>query len=305
MTEISIVAPTRDRPHVLERLLTSVAAQSGVLAEVVIVDDASSTPIQLSESYDLPVRVIRQEVSGGCCQARNLGAAHARSNVILFLDDDVELLESDLLLRLLARIQSSNTIGVVALAELAPDLQWGLNVGPDDNPIEVARFYGFGFAFKRDCWDDVEGFFEPLGYYYDEFEMSMRVIDKNWRIVFDPALKVVHHRDPAGRNAVRNSRLISRNALLTAALRFPWWMIPPACCSQLARFAAKAWLDRPADLVGPFWVAYSAVNVALKNLNARKALRYSSLRRYRKLARSPEPLNAPVTDKEGATCLMS
>lgn len=56
--------------------------------EIVVVDDASTEPIEPLFAAVAGIRVIRNEVPGGPAQARNQGAAESKGELIAFLDDD-------------------------------------------------------------------------------------------------------------------------------------------------------------------------------------------------------------------------
>lgn len=291
---LSFVVPTRNRRDVLGRLLASIAAQDRDDLETIIVDDASARPVMtaLLDEITPPfirdrVRHVRSDTPVGACAARNMGIAASRGRFVVFLDDDVELVGQDLCSRLIATAETNADCGVIALAELSPDGGWGFNLGPAGEQLEVARFHGCGVLFRRACLDAAGGFFEPLGYYYEEFELSMRVIDAGWRIMFDPDARIVHYRDPRGRDGRGIARLISRNALLTAVARFPLWMLPAAAAVQTGRFAAKSWLKRPRDMFGPAAVLTATLRALSRALSQRRPLSPASLRRYKQLARCP------------------
>jgi GT2 family glycosyltransferase len=291
---ISIVIPTRNRRDVLGRLVTSIALQDRSDLEAIIIDDASENPVFLEDleaaiplGKSLSIKVARLERPSGACTARNRGIAEASGRYVLFVDDDIELHGNDLCSRLLGFTESNPSVGVVALAELTPNGKWGLNLGPNETPIEVSRFYGCGALFRAECLNQTGGFFEPLGYYYEEFEISMRVIDKGWRMVFHPEMRIIHYRDPRGRDVRGIRRLISRNALLTAIARFPAWMLPAALLSQLIRFTLVGWRSQPLDLSGPFAVIKATMKEMGTVLTQRNAISTRSLRKYKRLAKRP------------------
>jgi glycosyltransferase involved in cell wall biosynthesis len=86
----TIVVPTRDRHELAARAVRSALAQTRADVEVVVVDDGSTPPFE--PEPDARVRLIRNEVPGGVCRARNLAIEAARGDWIAFLDDDDELL---------------------------------------------------------------------------------------------------------------------------------------------------------------------------------------------------------------------
>ncbi|WP_214414365.1 glycosyltransferase family 2 protein [Sphaerisporangium fuscum] len=87
---VSVIVPNYNYGYVLGRCLASVQAQTYSNIEIICVDDCSTDDsVQVAES--MGVRVLRTPRNGGVCVARNLGVAHARGEVLFFLDSDVVL----------------------------------------------------------------------------------------------------------------------------------------------------------------------------------------------------------------------
>jgi len=89
---VSVVIPTRNRCSRLLEAVASVRVQTGVVVEIIIVDDASSdeTPHVLPAlcREDPRLRYVRNESPLGGGGARNAGAVLARGEFVAFLDDD-------------------------------------------------------------------------------------------------------------------------------------------------------------------------------------------------------------------------
>ena len=91
LPRITIVIPARDEAERLELTLAALAGQRYPHEdlEVIVVDDGSDPPLTLPE-HAPPARLLRQEAEGfGAGRARNLGAAEATGEVLLFLDADM------------------------------------------------------------------------------------------------------------------------------------------------------------------------------------------------------------------------
>jgi glycosyltransferase involved in cell wall biosynthesis len=87
---VSVVIPTRNRPACLANLLTSLAAQTCPLAEVIVVDasDKPSSEQVLQQRYpSLPLTYLQSEAS--VCVQRNLGLRRATSPLVFVCDDDM------------------------------------------------------------------------------------------------------------------------------------------------------------------------------------------------------------------------
>ncbi len=89
---ISVVIPTRNRQQLLEKAIQSVASQSVLPGELIIVDDGSDPPAGESIFSGVPGGVqrilLRNPIATGAPRARNLGVRQATGEWIAFLDDD-------------------------------------------------------------------------------------------------------------------------------------------------------------------------------------------------------------------------
>ncbi len=137
---VSVIIPTRDRPDLLARTLKSVFAQTRPPDEIIIVDDASTMPLHnvfsafspsreekpgarrgsfyyrlASRGVSLPVprllwHRLARPLGGGA--ARNTGAALARGDILMFLDDDDTWLPEKTA-RQLAVFRDNSDVGLV------------------------------------------------------------------------------------------------------------------------------------------------------------------------------------------------
>lgn len=90
MTAVAAVIPSFNRPEATERAVRSALAQTGPLAEIVVVDDASTPPLDQAalEALDPRVHVHRLEANRGAAGARQFGVEASRSPLLAFLDSD-------------------------------------------------------------------------------------------------------------------------------------------------------------------------------------------------------------------------
>jgi glycosyltransferase involved in cell wall biosynthesis len=124
----SIVLTTHDRPGLLEEAVASVVAQTVTGWELIIVDDASTPPVDKARWPDLPgeLTVIRNASIRGGAAGKAIGAAAARGHYVAFLDDD-DLFAPSLLERAAAAFESHPAIEVLFIG-----VQWfGSQAGPE------------------------------------------------------------------------------------------------------------------------------------------------------------------------------
>ena len=87
---VSIIIPTYNRPQLLPRAVKSALTQTVDDLEVIVVDDASTEPVNLPEHQRL--RIIRLPKNQGIAAVRNIGAKNAQGRWLTYLDDDDQLL---------------------------------------------------------------------------------------------------------------------------------------------------------------------------------------------------------------------
>lgn len=119
--QLSIIIPTRNRPHLLPLAVESALGQTFSDLEVIVVDDASTQMAQLPQ--DSRLRVIRLEQWRGGAGARNVGTEAAQGHWVTYLDDDDYLLPQMAETSLAAIAHSSTTppIGVISGLEKVSD----------------------------------------------------------------------------------------------------------------------------------------------------------------------------------------
>jgi glycosyltransferase involved in cell wall biosynthesis len=202
--EISALLTTRNRAHLLPRVLQGLAQQRLAASrfEIVAIDDGSSddTPQILAAWQDrLPLRIVRQN-HAGLAAAKNLGVFVARAPIVVFLDDD-DVAEPDLLLAHLAAHVAHPGISTAILGHttLAPEIAslpvmhhvtqvgcqlfsygW-MRAGQE---LDYTAFWGGRSSCKRSLLVR-HGVFQP------EFQFGCEDIELGWRLA-PHGLKVIY-----------------------------------------------------------------------------------------------------------------
>ena len=100
---VSVIVPAYNAESTLGDCLTALAETSGPSHEVIVVDDGSTdATAMVAERFD--VRLVRLARQSGAAVARNVGAEHARADLLFFTDADV-LLRRDALERAVALLE--------------------------------------------------------------------------------------------------------------------------------------------------------------------------------------------------------
>lgn len=185
--------------------------------------------------------------------ARNLGFDAARGDHVILIDDDVLVDSPDFLDRFAARFDADARLGAVTVrkyvrgetrrrVDLIPHTDKGIDLS---RPFPTFRFVGGCVGFRAEALRDTGGFLPDFFYGLEEIELSYRLIDRGWTILYDPAIVCEELEHPAGRRprrAVQTDRLA--NKYIISFLRMP----SPHVWINLVAFTPYAWLFARGDM---------------------------------------------------------
>jgi len=212
VTRLTVVIPSRDKAPLLARTLDALEAQTLPADEwnCVVVDDASrdGTADLLAArcgGWKDRLQVVRPPRNVGRAAARNLGAAAADGELLLFLDDDIVAPPGLLAAHrdLLADRPGWGTIGRVATdPELIDaghfhylDSRGVAKLPP--GPVPARYFVTQNAAVPREAFRSVGGFDEEFSAYgFEDMEVAFRLEDRagvRFLGLHDPVPIHVHH----------------------------------------------------------------------------------------------------------------
>jgi glycosyltransferase involved in cell wall biosynthesis len=215
------VIPTCNRGELLsETLDRCLECAEGMEVEFIVIDDGSTddTPRRLADlSLKVPNLHWRSIVKSGPSMARNLGAAIARHDILLFMGDDIQPVDSDFF-RTHGALHSTNPSNDIAIlgkiiwpnsnrgfvnfvmshiqghggeqfgyADLVPytNLDWRFfytaNVSIKRAIVEDWRAESFDSDFKQAAWEDIE------------FAYRLKKKSGSFRIFYDPTSVAMHY----------------------------------------------------------------------------------------------------------------
>ncbi len=218
---IGVIVPTRDGGKALEDCVASLQlrAAAGEGFEIVIVDNGSVENATLEFLEEVSrrhrVSVVRDPRPFNWPQLSNLGARACNSEILLFLNDDVELLSNnwDMLLR--SNLARPN-VGVLGCKLFYPDgeLQHaGIVLGPDGRTAhegrgkvtpeirhrwntrrKVGAVTGAFLACRREVFELIEGFDEShFSIWFNDVDFCLHARMQGLVILYEPAIFGLHH----------------------------------------------------------------------------------------------------------------
>jgi GT2 family glycosyltransferase len=246
---VSAVIPTVNRPHSLQRTLGSLAEQSALPAQLIVIDgspaEASRTVIEAwAPAVGSQCEVIYQRAFQlGAAVQRNQGVAAATQPFIWFFDDDI-LFESDCVERLWAAVKGDEAVGGVnamitnqryttpgRVTRMLFRLLDGkrresyagkcigpaLNILPEDNPnlrdvVPVEWLNTTCAIYRRDALPSPPFDSHFTGYSFMEDVALSLTVGKKWKLRNARTARIYHDSQPA--EYKNNQSALSRMELL-------------------------------------------------------------------------------------------
>lgn len=220
---VSIVVPFKDKPELLDSCLNSILNRSSYQNfEIVGVSNNSTEPRTLERmaafsAADDRVRFVEKNIPFNFSAICNYGVQQARGEYIVLLNNDIEIITSDWIERMLEHAQRDE-IGAVGCKLLYPDgriqhagVVAGM-VGAAGHPhkffpdhhigyhgrlhmvYNVSAVTGAMMMVKKSKFDAVGGLDEEkLAVAYNDIDLCLKLLDAGYYNLFTPHAKATHH----------------------------------------------------------------------------------------------------------------
>ncbi len=218
--KVSIIIPTKDKVGLLHACLSSLLTITSYPDyEIILVDTGSveNDTWQYYDSLDDPrVKIVKFKEEFNYSKANNFGVQHASGEILLFLNNDTQILAADWLTEL-AGWASRPEVGAVGCKLLRPDgtiQHAGIIIGLEGHGSHVFEgnpesYYGpFGssewyrdyqavtgacMCMRREVFEQVNGFDPAYQIGYGDIDLCLRVREKGYRVVYTPFARLLHH----------------------------------------------------------------------------------------------------------------
>jgi glycosyltransferase involved in cell wall biosynthesis len=200
---VSVIVPAHNSQATIDRCLSALDRQAcGAHYEVLLVDDGSTDSTR-ARARAHKVRVLKQPHAGPAA-ARNLGAQHARGEILLFTDADCEP-APDWIEQMIAPLSDPQTVGVKGVYRsrqteiVARFVQMEYETRYQKTAQHMAREGRIDFVdtyaagYRRDVFLANKGFDPAFATAsVEDQEFSFRLASQGHRLVFAPQAVVYH-----------------------------------------------------------------------------------------------------------------
>lgn len=272
------------RPDDLARGLASLAAQAGVILDIVVVGNGWS-PTELpaeTRSVHLPQNL-------GIPEGRNRGAAEVGGEYIFFLDDDASIPSPTFLADAVAKLQADPSIGLLQPRVVDPSgvtnpRRWIPRIRKGDAATsgEVFSVWEGATLLPRDVFEATGGWGAPYFYAHEGIELAWRVWDQGRRVLYAGDL-VAHHPAIEPTRHEQYFRLNARNRVWLAKRNLPWVLAPIYVASWTGIQLIRS-VRRPAGLAA--WLGGWVVGWR-ENPGGRRRISWATVWRMTRAGRPP------------------
>lgn len=194
-----------------------------LLEEIIIVNNASTESYQEVKNFilsapQIPFRYFDAPENLGVAKGRNFAIQKGSAPIIIMLDDDAVLQNKDCLINLIKEFEANNTErpkAIVSFKVLYYDtLKMQINALPhkkyskfkDKSFFQTYYYAGGAHAIKREVIEKIGLYPDDFFYGMEEYDLSYRILDAGYSIVYSDKIIMLHKESPLGRKP-KNEKL--------------------------------------------------------------------------------------------------
>ncbi|MEA1052918.1 glycosyltransferase family 2 protein [Lamprobacter modestohalophilus] len=218
---VSIIIPTKDQPQLIAQCLSSIYTKTRYPdLEVVLVDNDTTDPDALNAMAAHPARIVPFRQPFNFSAACNAGARASSGEILVFLNNDTEVIAHDWLEHLVFHLAEPDVAvagglllypdgsvqhaGVVLGARGTADhVMRGAKAEVDgyagalSSPREVSAVTGACLATTRARFEQVGGFNTLYHTHYQDVDLCLKLTAQGQRCIITPEAKLFHHESPS------------------------------------------------------------------------------------------------------------
>lgn len=227
MNLVSVVILTFNRRESVLTLLGQLDALDADSLETIVVDNGSEDETAAAVSARFPaVRLVALAENRGV-GARNRGLELARGEIVLTLDDDMVDLSNEDLDILRQGFADDEHLGSVCLKVTWPgsdrvrDWVHRRPIDEADQRFDTYEITEGAVAWRRSALEEVGYYREDFFISHEGLDLAFRLLEADWRIVYDGRVSVGHAHAGGGRKSWRRYYYDTRNLFWIAVLHLP------------------------------------------------------------------------------------
>lgn len=209
---VSVVIGTCNRKEDLRKVLRSVQDQNYENVETIVINNGSedNTKDLFTEGGEFnqeSIRAFHYKDSLGVTKARNIGYEKSNGEIIITLDDDAIFDSNKSVKKIVRKFAQNERVGIISFrienfytGDIEPATFPHRNKDPETKTeFFTTYFAGGGNAIRKEVFEKAGTLPEGFMYGFEELDLSFRVLDCGYRILYFPEILVLHKNSPGGR----------------------------------------------------------------------------------------------------------
>jgi GT2 family glycosyltransferase len=238
---VSVIILNYKRREALARTIDSALRQDYPHREIIVVDNHSEEDIRsVVEAKDPGIKLIELSQNLGSCAGRNAGIREARGQILVTLDNDVTLFSPSELTYVANAFEERPDVHVLVFQICDPGTgqmrlwEWcHPKYWKEFSQSEFETYFlpEGASAFRREIFEVAGLYYEPFFIYHEGGDLALRLIDRGFRILYCPRVRVAHLQLREARPSGRSYYFHTRNWIWFAYKDFPihqgiWFLLP-------------------------------------------------------------------------------
>jgi len=188
-----------------------------MIEDIVVLNNSSTRSYTIVENFiksndHIPFKYINAPSNLGVARGRNLAAAMAKGDIMVFVDDDIIIEDKNILPKIITSFSPhtpiDREIGVSCFKVLYYSNRQmqqtafphkNFNKHKDNTSLFTSYYIGCAHAFRKKVWDACGNYPEDFFYGMEEYDLGYRVLDKGYAIQYDASVVMLHKESPLGR----------------------------------------------------------------------------------------------------------
>lgn len=232
-TLVSVVIASWNRKDDVLETLPSIYEQDYKNYEIIVVDNGSTDgTVEVLREQHPDVILVPLSENLGATGGRNAGIDVTKGDIVFFLDSDCSM-QHDTLVNTVRKFESDSKLGILGCkilnyytGKIDGTTGWAFTsaVSPDSE-FESFSFSETGSAIRRSALEEAGPFWDFLFFGREGEDLSIRVWDAGYTVIFYPEA-IVHHRESPEKRVIGSQReyFDLRNCFYIYFTRYPWDM---------------------------------------------------------------------------------
>jgi GT2 family glycosyltransferase len=239
--KLSIIIPTWNTTKVTLKCVKTIKKYLKNYPYEIVVIDNGSIDDTVKSLGKTDVRLIKNKQNLGFAVANNQGAKVAKGSYFLFLNSDMELVDSSLI-GMVDYLQSNPHIGCIGPKFLNPNLTPQASVFPpqtianafkefwlgqntyskylpsSNSPLPVEYISGGALLISKSLFNQIGGWNQKYFFYYEDLDLCRAVRCAGKQVYYYPNCRVIHHHGFSGQNLADSQHQWRR--LIPSSIKF-------------------------------------------------------------------------------------